>query len=151
MLPDYLISREVSVIHVIRENVLKVYLSRLSARRRQTFHATQAQTEPRLSVPLQDLVSQLEAIERQTTELMSMFKGVVPYLVVTYEGYCAAPASEGRRILEFLEVPSEHLRSPLAKLNPDKLSELVENLHEVRKHLYGTRFAQYVADPPGAG
>lgn len=149
MVSDYLVERQVSVIHVIRENVLKVYLSRLGARRRRTFHSTQSQREPALFVPVTNLESELSAIEKQTAELRTFFEGSVPYLAITYEQYMANPEGEAQRMLEFLGVPAARLQSFLVKLNPDKLSELVENLNEVRQCLRDTRFEGFAVDPPG--
>lgn len=151
MLAKYLIDRQVSVIHVIRDNLLKVYLSRLGARRRQNFHATCALTEPALHVPVTDLESQLSTIESQISELITIFQRTVPYLAITYERYVADPVAEGQRMLDFLGVPGASLHSPLVKLNPDDLSQLVANLYEVRQCLGNTRFAKYTVAYSGAG
>jgi hypothetical protein len=74
----------------------------------------------------------------------------VPYLAITYERYVAEPVAEGQRMLDFLNMSGGFLRSPLVKLNPDHLSQLVENLHEVRQCLGNTRFAKYTVDCSGA-
>lgn len=98
----YLIGRQVSVIHVIRENVFKTHLSRLIAQRRQVFHATQELTDlPKLKISTCDLLPKLSRIESQNTRLKSMFEGSVPYLAVTYESYTANPEREKNACCRF--------------------------------------------------
>ncbi len=146
MLAKYLVDRRISVIHIIRANVLKVYISRLGARRRRNFHATRAVSEPPLNVPVADLERQLTRIQLQTMELRKMFQCSVPYMAVTYEGYVANPEAEQQPMLDFLAVGPADLRSPLVKLNPDKLSQVVANFDEVRGCLTGTPFEPCLAD-----
>lgn len=141
----YLIRRHISVIHMVRDNVLKTHLSRLAAQRRRVFHATKKPTDlPKLNVSTVDLELKLSRIEAQGTRLKQLFQGNVPYVAVTYEGYIADSEKEVQRLLSFLGVPSAPLRSPLVKVSPEDLSQIVENLDDVRRCLDGTRYSKWV-------
>ncbi|CAN5296589.1 hypothetical protein BH24PSE2_BH24PSE2_12970 [soil metagenome] len=144
MVTTYILERQISVLHVIRENVLKVYLSRLLANRRRVFHATEKLTNlPRLTVPVHDLVAKLENIESEGRELRETFQSSVPYISVAYESYAADMEGEGQRLLSFLGVFRAPLRSPLVKLTPEALSEVIDNLDEVRQCLQGTAYEKW--------
>lgn len=145
MAVPYLIDRQVSIIHVIRENVFKTYLSRLVAQNRRVFHATQEPGElPRLTVPTTDLKRKLSRIEEQGSRLTELFSGSVPYVACVYENYVADPQAEGWKLLSFLGVPVATLRSPLVKLGSDDLSEVVDNMDEVRLSVRGTRYEKWI-------
>jgi LPS sulfotransferase NodH len=145
MVVPYLIDNQASVIHVIRENSFKTYLSRLVAQHRRVFHATQHVGElPRLNVPTGDLIRKLSSIETQGERLQETFDGRVPYLASSYEGYVADPRTAGQKLLSFLAVSRADLKSPLVKVSSDDLSKIVANLDEVKRVLRSTRYEKWV-------
>lgn len=146
MVVPYLIERQVSVIHVVRKNIFKTHLSRLLAQHRRIFHATQRPAMlPRITVPVDDLMRKLSRIEEQGKRLKGLFDGHVPYLAYTYEDFVSDPQAAGGRMQAFLDVPLMALRSPLVKIGSDDLSEIVDNLDEVRCCLKGTAYEEWVA------
>ncbi|MBA3564578.1 MAG: sulfotransferase [Gammaproteobacteria bacterium] len=146
MVIDYLIERQISVIHVFRENVVKVYLSRLVARHTSVFHIiAEPQKLSRLRIETGDLVSQLSKIETQFRQINETFQDKVPYLEVTYEEHVANPEKQAQRLLSFLELPSVPLSSPLVKIAPDDLSLTINNMAEVEQCLHGTRYLKWLA------
>ena len=54
------------------------------------------------------------------------------------------PVAANSTILAFLGVPNVPLESDLKKVNPDNLSELIENYDDVVKRLRDSRFAQFL-------
>lgn len=141
----YLIDRQIRVIHVIRDNVLKTHLSRLMAQRSGMFHGTRERDlSSRIEIPTNDLVHKLSRIAEQNAQLTQIFAGNTPYLACTYEQFSADHESEARRLLEFLELKITTLRTPLVKLTSDDLSAIVENLDVVRDCLRGTQFEKWI-------
>jgi hypothetical protein len=53
-------------------------------------------------------------------------------------------AGKNDEVMEFLGVEKMPLASDLKKINPDNLSELVNNFDDVRAALSGTRYEKYL-------
>ena len=147
MVLPYLIKQHVSVIHVLRENVLRTHVSRLMASHRRVYHMTERPTElPKLSVPLDDLETRLKKIAADADTIYSLFHGHVPYLSVSYENYLRNSQFENERMLTFLGLPQRELHSPLVRINPEDLPQTVANWEQVSKRLQDTPFAKFLKD-----
>jgi LPS sulfotransferase NodH len=145
MVTPYLIERQTSVIHIVRENVLKTYISRLMAQRSGRFHTTDKRAASSgIEVPVRDLVRKLSGIAEQNMQLTQTFGGSVPYIACTYEQYSADPEIQGRRLLAFLGLRATELHTPLVKLTSDDLSRTVENLDAVKRCLHSTEFEKWI-------
>ena len=142
----YLVREQSSVIHIVRENVLKTHVSRLMAQRTGTFHGTSGRDGGRnaIEVPTNDLVRKLSRIAEQNSELRQIFEGSMPYLACTYERLIADQENENDRILGFLGLRGTRLKTPLVKLTSDNLSNIVTNLDAVQRSLHGTEFEQWI-------
>lgn len=132
------------VIHLLRVNMLKTFVSHSVARARGVYHSTKA-LEP-IKVRL-DPAKVLAALTR-TTQLVETYRGIFagnPYLEVTYESFAAHRDDESRRVLEFLNVePLLPLTTDLVKINPDSLERLIENYEEIVRALKGTAYEPFL-------
>ncbi len=134
------------VIHLIRENVFKTYISHATAPLHKMHHP-RAGDEVRTVRLHVDPEALLPELRRRSERIESMRQAVrgFPVLEVAYESFVADRQAEAARIQPFLglgEVLPFH--SDLVKINPDRLEDLVDNPDEVRAVLAGTEFARFL-------
>lgn len=139
----YLKSQQVKVIHVVRENTLKTLVSRLTARVRGKYHSTVQLGAIKISLPIATLVKRLQGIEYQSRQWGEVFGGD-NYVRVVYEEFVQNQSEESARIVDYIGVRKLAIESPLVKLNPDDLSDIVENYDQVVRVLKGTPFERYL-------
>ena len=135
------------VIHLIRHNVLKTYISFHTARLHRLEHprAGDRVRPVRLRVDVDDMLRELD---RRSARIDTLRRAVaaVPHLEVGYEELSADPQGCAGRILPFLDAEPEPFRSDLVKINPDRLRDVVENYDEIAAALAGTPHARFL-DP----
>lgn len=148
-----LLKHEVKAILVRRRNVLKTLTSRRAAESTGVYHVSrnlkkassvERWVAPKISLNVATLTSDLEAIESEHTSWKSRLSDHVEHIEIGYEEYVGDPVAANSTILAFLGVPNVSLESDLKKVNPDNLSELIENYDDVVKRLQGSRFAQFL-------
>jgi hypothetical protein len=132
---------DVRVIHFIRRNLLKRFLSEQSRRARGLAHSSQAVKPVKVHVDIgrlqKDLTKKAQLVERYRKIFADK-----PYLEVVYESFTANREVETQRILQFLGVNElMPLESKLVKLNPDSLEDIIENYDQVTQALQNTPFA----------
>jgi hypothetical protein len=139
----YLIENHVRIIHVVRANVLKVYLSRLAIKVRGYAHSAQQPGKLSLFVPTGDLLERLAEISSDNRRWETLFAHYRNYLPVSYESFSDDRTAELGRILTFLGVdPHVTLESELVKLSAAPLHEIVKNFDEVQTCLSGSEFSR---------
>lgn len=141
---EYLKSREVAVVHLIRENLLDVLLSKEAAVERDVFHSRGKERLEDIKIHLdtRQLLQRLEAQRRDVERMRKRFADSgLPCLEVGYEALVADTALFDR-ILEFLSVPPAQapLGSSLQKLNQAPRADLIANYAAVAAVLRGTPF-----------
>jgi LPS sulfotransferase NodH len=144
-LADYMRSRGLAVIHLIRENLIDILVSKETAVRRDVFHSRGGERldEIRIRLEAGQLLKRLEA---QGAEVQRARRAIadlgVRCMEVVYEDLMSDPGLF-ERLLAFLGVSADPtaLRSSLRKLNRASHEEIVENYGEVAAVLRGTRFA----------
>jgi len=138
----YIRENKVRVIHVVRENVFDTYLSRITMKARGFAHSTRDVVQQvRVRIPADSLVGELENIEEANEQWARNFRQNVPFLRVSYEDFVTDRAAQMDKVAEFLDVDQGiALQSNLKKLNTGRLSDIVENLEEIRRCLEGTAF-----------
>lgn len=131
-----------TIIHLVRNNALKIVVSRETARKRNLYHLDTNNKIQNVTVRLEPLCL-LNNLKNIVAEVESNRKKYLdlPYLEVTYESFVKDMAKEANRIFSFLAVKNvENLPVPLKKINPDSVSDLIENYDEVKEALLGTEF-----------
>lgn len=145
MVIDYLKKNEISIIHVIRRNVLKTHLSRLAAEQRQLYHAKQEQAMEQVHVETKGLLHELRKIEGENAWWREKFSSG-RYLDVEYERFILNKDEQSKRMLDFMNVRRfRELTSSNVKINPDDLTLLISNYEDVDKCLADTEF-EYCLD-----
>jgi hypothetical protein len=142
--PEYIRHNNYRVIQIVRRNPLKIYLSRAALRRSKVAHTDRKLKVQKIMIPTERLVSHLDKVLWENCWAERTFPDL-DRLAVYYEDFVASREEQLRKISEFLGIaPYEGMKSDLIKLNPDKLSDLIENFEEVAVALKGTQYEQYI-------
>lgn len=134
---------EIHVIHLRRENLLKVHVSRLLMPKRQRLQAF-APVEPiwvRVDPAL--AVAEIRNAHARYEHFVKLFERH-PRIAISYEQLFDGAFLQGetsKRICEFLEIPQHPMKSQLVKLNPETLREMVTNYDELADVISRTEFA----------
>lgn len=145
MVIPFIKEHQVRVIHVVRDNALKTLVSRVTAAARSLYHSTNAVSTRKVTLSIGDLQYKLREICRESTFWETTFRDIVPYLRITYESFSGNRELEEQRMLAFLDMDYAPLSSSLVKINPDDMSQLIENYDKVCEHLKNTAYARYLA------
>ena len=133
--------RDVKIVHLVRDNVLKQLVSHLVASRRQIFASTEPVAPTQVDCPIDGLLDALEGKQREI-ERHRRWCLTFDHVELRYEALLADRQEQHRRLLTFLAVdPSVPLDGGRVKLNPDQLEGVVANYGQVVEALSGTRFA----------
>jgi hypothetical protein len=135
--------REIRVIHLRRENLLQTHVSVALMQKRRDLHVTQpvapvwAHIDPGLAIAA---MRQTEALYQRYDRL---FAGH-PLMHVSYETMIDGSrldAATGERICDFLGVSRQPMQSPLVKLNPRSLRDMVSNYDQLAEAVSRSEFA----------
>lgn len=137
-----------SIIHLIRQNALKLLLSRWMAAKTGVYHSFDQGfselTARRIVVDTGKIRRRLAAIVEEREAMTALFAGH-RYLEVTYEDFASRYSETARRILAFLNVEELDVRFPdMQKVIPDPVEQLVENLDELSSVLKGTPYEVFL-------
>lgn len=143
---DWSVQNSVKVIHLVRENILKTYVSTVTAKLHKMHH-------PHLGDKIKTATLELDCdvliaeLARRTQDLENnrvLFKGA-PYLELKYEDFVQHREAQSKRLLTFLgATDTGPLESTLVKINPPNLSDIIINYHEVEKALRGGPYERYL-------
>jgi hypothetical protein len=136
----YLHDNNFRVIHVVRKNLLKTLISRHVKKVRRFGKATTEVKRTRIELREDRLLRDLQKLEQQNESWVTEAKGL-PYMRTTYEDFVANKDHELRRMLEFVDVEFRaDLQSPLVKVNPDNIRDIITNYDSVAATLKGTAY-----------
>lgn len=134
--------RNLRVIHLRRENLLKVYVSMLLMSRRAMLQTTRPAEVVWLHVNPRKAVAWMRKARALHDRYDRLF-GHHQKIHVTYESLFDGQYlrhDTARRICEFLGVADHPMESKLIKLNPDSLRDMVTNYDELAAAISGTEF-----------
>lgn len=138
----YMVLRRVRIVHLVRSNLLDVILSGVTAKARSQYHALASDVvaPSTVTLPANDLVSELESLQRSVDRIRVLLK-LLPAasIEVSYEELTRNDAAF-RPVFGLLGVEPRRLSSRFAKLNREPKAELIANYAEVQRALSGTRF-----------
>ena len=132
------------IIHLIRENRLRVRVSYLISQETQqwvktTQHAGESHPPMRVHVDISEWQKRMQYVDAMREEALSFFDGH-DVLRVTYTDLINNWDETTRHIQTFLDVTPQPLKRSTRKQNPYPLSELITNYGEVRAALRGTEW-----------
>lgn len=137
----YLHDHNIHVIHNIRENYLRMYISMLFTRTTGVYRSnTELKREP-ISINTRILLPNLRKLVGRDITWAERFSGH-PYLKITYESFVNDQQSERSRIQSFLEIREVgELSSDFRKVTQSDLKKLIVNYEDVERSLMSTEFA----------
>jgi hypothetical protein len=141
LLESVLADREIKVIHLVRRNGLKRFLSEYfvgTVTRKNRFFENEAlpEVDP-ISIPVEPLLANLEMLDRESQKLRGLFRNH-PFHEIVYEDSLDDNGPAMRGVLDFLGLPPAHLSVPIKKILPDNPARLISNFQEVEEALRGT-------------
>ena len=139
----YLQKKSIRILHVIRENVLKTMVSRVSAMTRGRYHSNEKVELAKIQLPVRGLLTNLDALEKEILD-WRRYAAESPYLCISYETFNAGRDVELQKAQDFLGVDYKPMASTLKKLNSDNLVDVVENYDELVMTLSGTRHERFL-------
>lgn len=140
-LKDLIRRENIFLIHLIRNNPLKIHLSKLARRKRGIPHSVNEVEKVRVWVDPKKLTNRLDRIVRDQERMKKTFPDN-PYLEITFEDFINDYPDSSKKIWDFLGVNYQcGIRTPkLKKLNPDSVRQIVENYDEIASTLKGTPY-----------
>ena len=140
MVSKYLIRNNVKIIHVIRKNLLKVLVSRATAKRTGVYRSKTKMAHKKIHLPTENLLKELSKLENENDRWEKLFTNL-PYYKAYYEAFVADKENESRKLLSFLEIEEFcELSTPIVKINPDRLEDILVNYNELENLLSNTEY-----------
>jgi LPS sulfotransferase NodH len=141
----YLQENRTKILHVVRDNALKTLVSRISARKRKLYHSIEGVEVEKVYLSPRKLLNNLEQVLDETEQWRHLAADN-PYIKISYESFLVDREQVLRDALDFLGVEYvASMSSNLKKINPENLSDVVENFDEVTRLLTGTRYEKYLS------
>lgn len=134
---------EIRIIHLRRDNLLKLHVSTVLMPKRRELQATAPVDPIWIRVDPEKAIASMRKARARYEEFERIFERH-SRLAVAYEALIDVQSlrpETGRRICEFLGVPPHPMRSALVKVNPDSLRSLVTNYDELAAAVSRTEFA----------
>lgn len=142
-------NRKIKIIHLTRNNLLRVHISRLIAGRTNEWLAESQSklrsTDRAVHVDVSKMLSDFRQTRAYINDVQQRFRNH-ELLDVTYEELTTRQQSVLDAIFNFLRVPARKVQSRLMRQNPEPISALVSNYAEVRQALEGTADEQMLTD-----
>jgi hypothetical protein len=137
-------SNSVRIIHLVRGNILKQYVSSVAAQKRRLWFSDRIHEPVRVSIDPDTAKDFLQKMEALHTGIPGRFPDN-PYTRISYEAFCGRPDKLASGICSFLEVPESAMEMPIIKkLNPLRLSEIVENYSDIVAAFRGGRYEKFL-------
>lgn len=136
--------RSFKIIHLRRENLLRVHISRMIARKTRQWISRGEETidldTKKVNVDIDKFLADVNTTNTHIRETRATFRDH-PIVEVSYEELVRERGKTLNRILTFLGVENVTLSSELKRQNQEKIEDLVLNYEEVRSRLAGTKYA----------
>jgi hypothetical protein len=156
---SFITSRKIPVVHLIRENILKVIISHKLAAQTGIWHRTKDRSPdealPKIRLNPKSVISEIGYCLKLAEDYRSRFNGYADYHEVIYEDlveeqHSLETGGNVRTLGRFLgrkPIDSSHAPLPFKKTTPDDPSEVVENWNEVSRTLQSTEYGWMVLNP----
>jgi hypothetical protein len=134
----------IRVLHLSRQNLLKVHVSRILMGKRDRVQAVTPVEAVRTYVDPRRAIASIRKARARYAHFEALFSGH-PRLPLSYEGLFDdqhLDAGTGRAICDFLGVAPHPMKSKIVKLNPESLREIVINYDELAAAISRTEFAE---------
>jgi hypothetical protein len=138
-------NRDVRIIHLMRRNRLRRFLSHRMALHSGVMVALSEQDRPilvKLTLPFEECIRDFAEVERQELRFKQEFAGN-PTVEVFYEDIVDANSGAVAGVQRFLGVEPQPLTSPIVKMGEALLENAIENFAELRSQARSTAYERY--------
>jgi len=136
---DWVLDRDVRIIHLVREDLLRVVLSRRMRTKTGVAHSADQVAATSFRIDPAELLRQLDARARNLARFRELLEGREDTIEVGYERLLADERGEFGRLLDFIGVPKDlELQSGVTKQKVRPLREIIRNYDEVLAAIRGT-------------
>jgi len=141
---NYIKKHNISVIQIIRKNILNVLVSRKVNKVFGIAHTKKKIATPQVEIDTKNLLKIIKKLEDRNDKWGEKL-GSVPYLKIYFEDFIQDKTTGLKQITEFLDVPNyPDLEFQTTKLNPTDLRKSITNYDKVKDVLEGTEFEKYL-------
>ena len=143
---SYLKKHKVTCIYLERKNVLKTYVSRMSARNKALYHTEKEIKKQRIMLDPQVILKELNSLSESLKQLRDNIK-LLPVYTVYYEDLVNNKELELKGLQKYLNVNETHdLCSKLIKINSNDLNYVISNYSDIFKMIKNTEY-EILLDP----
>jgi LPS sulfotransferase NodH len=135
---------DIKIIHLTRENFLKIYISRQMKKKTGVSH-TKRSLDKKLKISLncEQLIESIKKIQNEVEYYNILLSK--ESLNIQYEHLFRDIEGETEKILNFLKiVPNGTMSCHLKKITSDALSDIIDNYDEVTSHLKNTPYEKFL-------
>lgn len=142
-------SNDIKIIHLVRTNTLKRFVSFERMRRTRVVSSERAEASVLLEINLGNVVDRLRVFQREDLFAAELVRGLPAHrvMVVRYEKYffdagCMKETNDA--LFRFLGVKPLDIIAEQRKISPDNLRHIVGNYSELQRVLSGTEFERFL-------
>lgn len=140
--------KNIKVIHLVRENMLKTFVSRKIAEKTDTWKAKSKKSvsvqEKQVTLDFDECVNEFERIKQWEAWAREEFKGH-DFHELSYEDLVSNRESTMKDLFSFFGVKNKQVESKLKKQNAETLNQLILNYEEIKSELSRTQWS-YLLD-----
>jgi len=142
-------NKDIIIIHLYRENILRRYLSNLSMQVTGIVHTEKSLEVPKLTVDIAHMLTHLDVISKEVADENRILNRLKEHqrISIKYEDFFAdekLTQSYVQQIFELLGVEPLQIKSKQKKILPQDMRELVSNYNEFCERLHNTQYQQYL-------
>jgi len=146
---DYVLNdKTIKIIHLVRENKLRSYLSREIASKTDSWSKKKSTnvslSDKQVDINFDEFLERLNEIEQYEKEARSKFKNH-SFLEISYEQLVNDKEGTMQRVFDLLDLEVRELKSNFKKQNKEKVSDLILNYDEFMGKLEKSKFS-YLRD-----
>jgi LPS sulfotransferase NodH len=147
-LKKWVTSNNINIVHLTRKNLLKLYLSRLVARKSGIFHSFE-KTEnvipfQKVFVDSKNILPRMKNMLKEREGIRNIFSRNAS-VELPYEDFFSNYKEVSQKVFSFLGLEDVTLEFPnLEKINPEAVKQIIENYDEIAKTLKGTPFQEFL-------
>lgn len=144
-LQEWIMNQNVYIVHLIRENVLKLFISRIVAKETGQWQFARAGSRRRIQLDPNTILGELDKIISEREVIRARFQDN-RYLEIIYEAFLSDQCEESRKTFDFLEIEQSKMEFPkfLKKINPDSLEDIIGNYDEISMTLKGSPYEEFL-------
>lgn len=141
-------NEEVIILHLVRKNLLKSYISRAKMKNTRIVHTKNENIRySPVKINTDEMASFFESTQSRQNRYRKQYSQSRPYLELSYEEMFKSQTSTLSKILSFLRLPKEEIPLPrMKKISSSILSEEISNSTEVIERLKGIEHEIYQND-----